>query len=69
MTPASIIQELELLPLEDKLLVLEETLRSIRMEKQKKIKHAVDTLYDDYKSDNELTIFTLLDKEPFYETR
>ena len=69
MTTANIIRELEMLPLTDKLFVIERTLKSIRTEKEKILKVAVDTLYDDYKSDKELTVFTQLDKEPFYETR
>ena len=69
MTPANIIRELEKLQLTDKLFVIERTLKAIRTEKEKSLKVAVDNLYDDYKSDTELTIFTQLDKEPFYETR
>ncbi len=69
MTTTNIIRELERLPLTDKLFVIERTLKSIRTEKEKNLKRAVDSLYDDYKSDKELTIFTQLDKEPFYETR
>ena len=69
MTTATIIHELERLPLKDKLLVMERALRSIRIQNEKNLKHAVDILYDDYKIDKELTAFTLLDKESFYETR
>lgn len=69
MTPANIIRELERLPLTDKLFVIERTLKSIRTEKEKSLKVAVDTLYNDYKSGKELTVFTQLDTEPFYETR
>lgn len=69
MTPENIIRELDKLPLMDKLLVIERTLKSIRTEKQKSLKAAVDTLYNDYKEDKELTAFTQLDNEPFYETR
>lgn len=69
MTTTNIIQELDRLPLADKLLIIERTLKSIRIEKAKSLKIAVDTLYDDYKTDKELTAFTKLDKEPFYETR
>lgn len=57
------------MPLTEKLLVIERTLKTIRTETQKGVKVAVDTLYDDYKNDNELTAFTQLDNEPFYETR
>ena len=69
MTTANIIHELELLPLADKLYVIERTLKSIRTEKEKGLKLAVEHLYDDYKSDKVLTTFTELDNEPFYEAR
>ena len=69
MTTENIIRELDKLPLTEKLLVIERTLKSIRTEKQKSLKTAVDTLYNDYKNDKELTVFTQLDNEPFYETR
>ena len=69
MTPSKIIRELERLPLAEKLFVIERTIKSIRTEKEKSLKTALDTLYDDYKSDKELTEFTKLDNEPFYETR
>jgi hypothetical protein len=69
MTTTTIIRELEKLHLTDKLFVIERTLKSIRAEKQKSLKSAVDSLYGDYKSDKELTAFTQLDNEPFYEAR
>ena len=69
MTLTNIIRELERLPLSDKLFVIERTLKSIRTEKERSLKTAVDNLYGDYKSDKELTVFTQLDKEPFYEAR
>lgn len=69
MTTESIINELDKLPLSDKLLVIEQTIKSIRTEKEKSLNNAVENLLDDYKNDEELTVFTLLDKESFYETR
>lgn len=61
MTPANIIRELERLPVTDKLFVIERTLKSIRTEKEKGLKTAVDNLYEDYKFDKELTVFTQLE--------
>lgn len=69
MTTDNLIIELKKLPLNDKLFVIERTLKSIRKEKSRNLKKAVDNLYDDYKKDKVLTSFTELDKEPFYETR
>ena len=69
MTTEHIIHELEKLSLAEKLLVIEHTLKSIRTQKQSSLKTAVESLYNDYKNDEELTVFTHLDNEPFYETR
>ncbi len=69
MTTATLIRELDKLPLTEKLLIIEQTLKSIRTEKEKNLKSAVDSLYDDYTSNKELTAFTQLDTELFYEAR
>ena len=69
MTTEIIIKELDKLTLTDKLLVIERTLESIRKNQEKKLETAVDTLYNDYKNDEELTIFTRIDPETFYEAR
>ncbi len=69
MTTANIIDELDRLPLTDKLFVIEHTLKLIKTEKEKSMETAVESLYDDYKTDKELTAFTALDPELFYETR
>ena len=69
MTTANILRELKRLPVTEQLLVIEQTLKSIRTEKEKTLKVAVENLYNDYKTDNDLIAFTALDNEPFYETR
>ncbi len=69
MTATAIIDEINQLPLTEKLLVVEKTLEAIRQEKKLSLKEAANLLYDDYKSDKELTIFTQLDTEPFFEAR
>ena len=69
MTTTAIIKEINKLPLTEKLLLVEKTLKSIRQEKEHTLAHAVHALYNDYKSDRELTAFTQLDAESFYETR
>ncbi|RYX85133.1 hypothetical protein EON73_03010 [bacterium] len=68
MTATTLIQELEMLPLTDRLFVIEQTLKSIRLKKNN-LKTAAEELYNDYKTDDELTLFTMLDSEPFYEAR
>ena len=69
MNREKILLELERLPLTDKLLVIEQTIKSIRTEKEKSLKIAVNSLYNDYSSVKDLVAFTQLDIEPFYETR
>jgi hypothetical protein len=69
MTISAIIEEIGKLPLTDKLLVVEKTLQTIRQEDKLSLKEAADLLYHDYKADKELTNFTHLDAEPFYESR
>lgn len=46
--------------------IREDTLKSNFEEKQRE--KAVELLLDDYRSDKELTAFTSLDNEAFYET-
>ena len=58
------------LPVGKRMLIVEKTLRTIReIETQKEMKRAADLLFADYKNDKELTVFTQLDHENFYETR
>lgn len=69
MKAETIIQEIDSLPLKDKLFVIEQTLQTIRLKGEHQLDQIVDNLYEDYKTDVALTEFTLLDKEPFYETK
>jgi hypothetical protein len=69
MTVPSIIEELNKLPLTERLLIIEQALQTIRRESEGNLDQAVSSLYNDYKTDKELTLFTQLDPEPFYEAR
>ena len=69
MTTTSIIEELNKLTTAERLLVIEKTLKAIRQESEGTVDQAVNSLYNDYKTDKELTIFNQLDAEPFYEAR
>jgi hypothetical protein len=70
MYAAEIISEIENLPHNQKFYVVEETLKSIKKDElNNRIETAADRLYDDYKQDKDLTAFTALDLESFYETR
>lgn len=70
MQTLDLIQEIQRLPLTKRFYVIEETLKSIKKEEmQQQMELAANELYDDYVNDKELTAFTSLDFEQFYETR
>ena len=70
MRTSQILQEIERLPIQRRIWVIEKTLKSIReIENRKKMEFAVEELYEDYKRNHELTVFTEIDLENFYETR
>ena len=70
MKPSQILQEIERLPIQRRMWIIEKTLKSVReIENRKNMEFAVEELYEDYKRNHELTVFTDLDLENFYETR
>ena len=82
MTYAEILQEIKKLTLSERLAVMEaalqllreelqqhEQLLSTREKTQQQLAAAAQALCSDYTSDSELTSFTALDSEDFYETR
>ncbi len=65
-----IIKEIQRLPISKRIYVVEKIIHSIRTQEDKNVmKKAADTLYADYKTDNELTAFTNLDFVDFYEAK
>ncbi len=70
MQTLEIIQEIQRLPLNKKFYVVEETIKSIKKEETShQLEFAANALYSDYKNDKELTAFTSLDFEHFYEAK
>jgi uncharacterized small protein (DUF1192 family) len=70
MRPNELIKEINMLPLRKRIYVLEKTIHSLRAKKEKSdMRNAADLLYSDYSNDKELTAFTSIDCEDFYETR
>jgi hypothetical protein len=70
MNTNEILKEINRLPIPKRIYVIEKTIHSIREhEGTNQMKKAADNLYLDYKNDNELTAFTTIDFEDFYETR
>jgi hypothetical protein len=65
-----LIKEIQKLPVKTRMYVIERSMYIIRKEEEKdQMKKAVNELYEDYITDKELTIFTTLDLENFYETK
>jgi len=65
-----LIKEIERLPLQKRIYVIEKTIQSIRKkEDTHQMKKAANMLLLDYNSDSELTAFTNLDYADFYETK
>jgi hypothetical protein len=70
MQALDIIQEIQRLPLNKKFYVVEETIKSIKKdETNHQFELAVNELYNDYVNDKNLTAFTSLDFEHFYEAK
>lgn len=70
MSTTEIIKEIQTLPIESRWRIIEQTLRSIKEAgNQNLLQEAAEILYQDYRNDKELTAFTDLDLEGFYEAR
>ena len=65
-----IIKEITRLPVNRRIFIVERTLKSIREKEEiNKIEKAVKYLLNDYSTDKELTEFTDIDFEEFYEAK
>jgi hypothetical protein len=65
METIEIMKQIEQLPIEKRMLIIEKTLKSLReKEVNKKMKKAVSELLEEYKSNKELTAFTEIDFDP-----
>ncbi|MEY3415925.1 MAG: hypothetical protein RL060_36 [Bacteroidota bacterium] len=70
METIALIQEIQRLPLTKRFYIVEETIKSIKKEEiGHQMEWAANELYSDYVNDKELTAFTTLDLENFYETK
>ena len=69
MEALEIIRNVNRLPLSQQMLVAERIIHSIRNREQPSLEIAAERLYIDYMTDENLTVFTKLDYEDFYETR
>ena len=69
METLEIIRRTKRLPLSQQMLIAERIIHSIRHQEQSSMEAAAERLYADYMTDRNLTAFTQLDCENFYETR
>jgi 3-polyprenyl-4-hydroxybenzoate decarboxylase len=70
MQTIDLIQQIKSLPLTKQFYVVEETIKSIKKEEmQHQMELAANELHENYVNDNELTAFSSLDFENFYETK
>jgi hypothetical protein len=70
MKTRDLIKEIQKLPVSERFYIIERSMQLIRkQEDESQMRKAVDLLYEDYVADEELTAFTDLDFENFYEPR
>jgi hypothetical protein len=71
MSTRQIVDEIEKLPLDEKIKLMQVMVMRIAKEKEQagSLHKGAEVLLSDYENDKELTVFTSLDKENFYETR
>lgn len=70
METKDLILEIQRLSLSKRFYVMEETIKSIKNEEMgKQMELAANELYNDYANDKDLTAFTALDFDNFYETK
>ena len=70
MTVTTILEEIHHLPIDKIIFIIEETIKSIKNNKLfLQMNHAANELYEEYKTNHELTAFTSLDMENFYEAK
>ncbi|MDO8996995.1 MAG: hypothetical protein Q7U77_10255 [Sediminibacterium sp.] len=69
MSTKEIIQGIRKLPFNERLLVIEKALKTLHESTDSQLERAAKALLSDYKKDKELTAFTALDYEKFYEAR
>lgn len=69
MSTKEIIQEIKKLPFNERLLVIDQALRTLKSSSESQLENAAEDLLADYKEDKDLTAFNVLDFEEFYDAR
>jgi predicted fused transcriptional regulator/phosphomethylpyrimidine kinase len=69
MKTTELIKEIQKLPGRKRIYVIERTLRLLRKQEEGNQMEIAEVLYEDYKYNKELTAFTNIDFDIFYEAR
>ncbi len=70
MSKAELLKEIDKMPLHEKLSLLERAIKDIiKQTNENELTLAADSLENEYKNNAELTVFSTLDIEDFYETK
>jgi len=69
MEALEIIDNINRLPLSQQMLIAERIIHSIRQREKSSMETAAERLYADYMTDENLTVFTQIDCDDFYEAR
>lgn len=70
MKEIDLLKELIKLPFKKRMFIIEKVIHSIREEEESnEMYQAAEDLFEDYNTDKDLTAFTDLDPEDFYETK
>ena len=70
MQTLDLLKEINRLPLNKKFYIIEETLKSIKREElDDRMESAVKEMYSEYATNKELTAFTEIDFDNFYESK
>jgi hypothetical protein len=69
MSTREILQSIRQLPFNERLSIIEKALKTLHESKDTQLEKAANALMADYKTDKELTAFTAIDFENFYEAR
>lgn len=70
MNTNEILKEIDRLPIRKRIYLIEKMLQSIRKKEEFSLMEtAAEILYSNYKNDTELSVFTDIDLDGFYETK
>ncbi len=69
MSTKEILQSIKKLPFKERIIVIEKAVKTLNVTLDEQLEKAATSLLADYKKDKNLTAFTSLDLDQFYEAR